>query len=89
MVIIHADVQKDSFLGAFDIRTGKELWRTPRQDVPTFATPAVVPYTARDAKGWQVVVNGWKHIGGYDLTTGKELWRLKGGGDIPVPTPVF
>jgi outer membrane protein assembly factor BamB len=35
------------------------------------------------------VVNGWKHIGGYDLKTGKELWSLKGGGDIPVPTPVF
>ena len=36
-----------------------------------------------------MVVNGWKHIGGYDLKTGKELWRLKGGGDIPVPTPVY
>jgi outer membrane protein assembly factor BamB len=35
------------------------------------------------------VVNGWKHIGGYDLKTGKELWKLQGGGDIPVPTPVF
>ena len=36
-----------------------------------------------------MVVNGWKHIGGYDLKTGKELWTLAGGGDIPVPTPVF
>jgi outer membrane protein assembly factor BamB len=89
MVIIQADVQKDSFLGAYDIESGKELWRTPRNDVPTFGTPAVVPYTAGGAKGWQVVVNGWKHIGGYDLKTGKELWSLKGGGDIPVPTPVF
>jgi outer membrane protein assembly factor BamB len=89
MVIIQADVQKDSFLGGFDLRTGKELWRTPRKDVPTFGTPAVVPYTAGGANGWQVVVNGWKHIGGYDPKTGKELWSLKGGGDIPVPTPVF
>ena len=92
-VIIQADVQKDSFLAALDVRTGKELWRTPRSDVPTFGTPAVVPYTAggsaADAKSWQVVVNGWKHIGGYDLKTGKELWTLQGGGDIPVPTPVF
>jgi outer membrane protein assembly factor BamB len=88
-VIIQADVQKNSFLAALDVRTGKELWRTPRSDVPTFGTPAVVPYTAGGAKGWQVVVNGWKHIGGYDLKTGKELWKLKGGGDIPIPTPVF
>ena len=88
-VIILADVMKNSFLAALDVRTGKELWRTPRSDVPTWGTPAVVPYTAGDAKGWQVVVNGWKHTGGYDLKTGKELWMLKGGGDIPVPTPVF
>jgi outer membrane protein assembly factor BamB len=88
-VIILADVLKNSFLAALDVRTGKELWRTPRSDVPTWGTPAVVPYTAGDAKSWQVVVNGWKHTGGYDLKTGKELWKLKGGGDIPVPTPVF
>jgi outer membrane protein assembly factor BamB len=89
VVIIQADVQKNSFLGAFDIATGKELWRTARTDVPTFGTPAVVPYTANGANGLQVVVNGWHHIGGYDFKTGKELWMLKGGGDIPVPTPVY
>jgi outer membrane protein assembly factor BamB len=37
----------------------------------------------------QIVVNGFKHAGGYDVKTGKELWRMKGGGDIPVPTPIF
>jgi outer membrane protein assembly factor BamB len=89
VVIIQADVQKDSFVAALEINTGKELWRTPRNDVPTWGTPAVMPYTARSAKSLQVVVNGWKHIGGYDFNTGKELWRLTGGGDIPVPTPVL
>lgn len=89
VVLIQADVQKNSFLGAFDVATGKQLWRTPRSDVPTFGTPAVAPYTAGGGKSLQVVVNGWKQIGGYDFKTGKELWKLKGGGDIPVPTPVF
>ncbi len=88
-VLVQADVQKDSFLGAFDVATGKQLWRTPRTDVPTFGTPAVAPYTAGGAARLQVVVNGWKHIGGYDRKTGQELWKLQGGGDIPVPTPVF
>jgi outer membrane protein assembly factor BamB len=36
----------------------------------------------------QLLVNGWKHMGGYDLLTGKELWKMRGGGDIPVPTPI-
>jgi len=33
-------VQKNSFVAALDIQTGKELWRTPRNDVPTFGSPA-------------------------------------------------
>jgi outer membrane protein assembly factor BamB len=89
MLIVQADVQKDSFVAALDIDTGREIWRTARHDVPLFGSPAVAPYTAGGAEGRQVVVNGWKHIAGYDLKTGKELWSLKGGGDIPVPTPVF
>src|SRR5580704_5459245 len=89
VVIVQADVQKNSFVAAFDIANGKELWRTPRKDAPTFGSPAVVPYTGAGASGLQVVVNGWKEIAGYDFKTGKELWTLKGGGDIPVPTPVF
>lgn len=84
-VIVQADVQKGSFLGAFDVKTGKELWRTPRQDVPTWSTPTVHEVGGRA----QVLVNGWRHMGAYDFTTGEELWRLKSvGGDIPVPTPV-
>ena len=59
-VILQADVQKGSFVAAFDVRTGRELWRTPREDVPTWSTPAVVSMNGRD----QVIVNGWKHIGG-------------------------
>ncbi len=85
MLLIQADVQKDSFLAAFDVKTGKERWRTPRADVPTWGTPAVIKVNGRE----QVVVNGWKHIGGYDLRTGKEIWKLRGTGDIPVPTPIF
>jgi outer membrane protein assembly factor BamB len=83
-VIIQVDVQKDSFVAALDLATGKEIWRTARKDVPTWSTPAV---STADGVN-QVIVNGWKHIGGYDLSTGKELWRMEGGGDIPVPTPI-
>jgi outer membrane protein assembly factor BamB len=83
-VIVQVDVQKGSFVAALDLATGRELWRTPRNDVPTWSTPAVLAVGGRT----QVVLNGWKHIGGYDLATGKEIWRMTGGGDIPVPTPI-
>jgi outer membrane protein assembly factor BamB len=84
-VIVLCDVQTNSFLAAFDLATGKELWRTARNDVPTWGCPAVVESGNRK----QIVVNGWRHSGGYDFANGQELWRLQGGGDIPVPTPIF
>lgn len=84
-VIVQCDVQKSSFLAAFDVVTGQEIWRTPRDEVPTWSTP-----TVHESDGQtQIIVNGFKHIGGYDFETGKELWRLRGGGDIPVPTPII
>ena len=84
-VIVLCDVLTNSFLAAFELASGKELWRTPRSDVPTWGSPAIVESDQRI----QIVVNGWHHSGGYDFASGKELWRLDGGGDIPVPTPVF
>jgi outer membrane protein assembly factor BamB len=84
-VILQVDSQKDSYLAAFDASNGKPLWRTSRDEVPTFSTPTVVTEGGKS----QIVVNGYKQIGGYDLADGKEIWKLKGGGDVPVPTPIF
>jgi outer membrane protein assembly factor BamB len=84
-VIVQCDSQKDGFLAALRLSDGEELWRTPRNDVPTWSTPTILAADGRS----QVIVNGYQHIGGYDLGTGTEVWRLRGGGDIPVPTPVI
>ncbi len=84
VVVVQCDVQKNSFLSTLDIKTGKEIWRTPREEVPTWGTPTI--HTKGDQI--QIILNGFKHIGGYDFKTGKELWKMSGGGDIPVPTPV-
>lgn len=83
-IIVQCDVQKGSFLAAFDLADGKELWRTQRKDVPGWSTPTI----AQSGAQTEVLVNGWHHIGGYNFQTGKEMWKLDGGGDIPVPTPI-
>jgi len=83
-VILQCDVQEDSFLAAFNLDDGTELWRTPRDEVPTWSTPTV--FAGQEYA--QIIVNGYRHIGGYDIGTGREIWRLRGGGDIPVPTPI-
>jgi len=84
VVIVQADVMKDSFLAAFEVETGKEIWRVPRGDVPTWSTPTI--HVGEEKV--QVIVNGFKHIGSYDFENGEEIWNLGEGGDIPVPTPV-
>lgn len=84
-VFIQCDVQENSFIAAFDIETGKELWRTPRDEVPTWSTPTILHVNGKT----QFIANGHKHIGGYDAETGKSLWKMRGLGDIPVPTPIM
>jgi len=83
-VLVQCDVQGGGFLAALDVRTGKDVWRTARQDVPTWGTPTVVGSGAAAT----VVVNGWKEIAGYALATGERRWWMRGGGDIPIPTPL-
>ena len=84
LVLVQCDVLNGSFIAAFSASDGREIWRTSRDEVPTWGTPTVVGV----GQTRQMIVNGYKHIGAYDVATGKEVWRLKGGGDIPAPTPV-
>ena len=84
-VIVQCDFLGDSFLASFDVETGRENWRTPRDEVSTWSTPNIIEVNGIT----QIVVNGYKHIGAYDFEKGKEIWWMKGGGDAPVPTPVF
>jgi outer membrane protein assembly factor BamB len=83
-VILQVDVQGGGYVAAFRVEDGEPVWKTARADVPTFSTPAVIG----EGGAARVVVNGWKHVGGYDAATGAEVWKMKGGGDIPVPTPI-
>ena len=83
-VVVQCDVQENSFLAVYNLVDGEEIWRTPRQDVPTWSTPTIVEHGGET----HILVNGWHHTGAYDFATGKEVWKLDGGGDIPVPTPI-
>jgi outer membrane protein assembly factor BamB len=85
-VIVQCDiVGGEGFLASLDLETGKEIWRTPREDVATWSSPNFLnQYGQR-----QIVVNGYSQIGGYDFDSGEELWQLSNGGDAPVPTPFF
>jgi outer membrane protein assembly factor BamB len=83
-VIIQCDVLENSFIASLNIKTGEDIWRKSRDEVPTWSTPTI----HQQDNQTQIIVNGFKHIGGYDVESGNEIWKMAGGGDIPVPTPV-
>ncbi|MCA1631002.1 MAG: PQQ-binding-like beta-propeller repeat protein [Acidobacteria bacterium] len=85
LVIVQADVQKDSFIAAYDLKTGKQVWKTMRDEIPSWSSPTVVEGKTRA----ELITNGTKFIRAYDPATGKELWRLGGNSEIATPTPIF
>lgn len=82
-VIVQADRPKGSFLAAYDLATGKEAWRTERDEISTWGTPTIFKGEGQD----ELVTNGTK-IRGYDPDTGKLLWTLEPNSEITVGTPV-
>jgi outer membrane protein assembly factor BamB len=85
VLIIQCDVLENSFVAAYDVKTGKELWKTMRNEYPGWCTPNIYTNSGKTF----VALNGYKHRGGYDFETGKEVWKMEGGGDIQIPTPII
>lgn len=84
MVIVQADLQKNSFLAAYDLKSGRRLWLTPREEIPSWGTPTVYEGKTRA----ELITNGTKAIRGYDPISGKQLWWLSPNSEITTPTPV-
>lgn len=85
LVILQCDTQDDSFLLALDADTGKQVWKTNREELPSWGTPTI----AQTSAGPELVTNASNFIRGYDPRTGKELWKLGRSSKITAPTPLF
>ncbi len=83
-IIVPWDQEGPSFLYAIDKATGKDVWKTPRDEPTCWATPLVVTHDGRQ----QIVMNGQNAARSYDLETGKELWRCGGQTQRPVASAV-
>ncbi|HWI16560.1 MAG TPA: PQQ-binding-like beta-propeller repeat protein [Vicinamibacterales bacterium] len=84
LVILQCDIQKDSFMIAFNLADGKQVWRIERDEIPAWSTPIIHQTGTRT----ELVTSGSKYYRGYDPLTGKELWRLKDDTQVKVPSPV-
>ncbi len=83
-IILYQDQSSDSFIGAFDTRTGRPLWRTSRNANVGWGTPVAIRAGDHD----EIVVNSQNSVYAYDPGTGRELWHCSGTTYEVIPTPV-
>jgi outer membrane protein assembly factor BamB len=79
------DHQGESFIVALDKRTGEEIWRQPRKEIDTWATPLIAVVNGKA----QVVTGAMNQIQAYDLETGTPIWHTAGLTMNPIPSPVL
>ncbi len=83
LVIVQCDRQKDSFIAAHDLTSGRRVWLTPRDELSSWSTPTILVGGSRA----ELITNA-RSARGYDPATGEQLWKLAGGGEYSVATPV-
>ena len=87
VVVLNCDQSIGSFIAAFDQRTGRERWRTPRVEARSgHSTPVV--YTPPGGRP-QIVVPGSFLLSAYDPRDGKRLWWVGGLSFELKSTPVI
>jgi outer membrane protein assembly factor BamB len=82
-VILFQDQRENSFIAAFDRRTGQELWRTPREQQIGWGSPIAIRAGNRD----EIIVSSQDRVNAYDPESGRELWRCSGNTMEVTPTP--
>ncbi|MHC4445423.1 MAG: outer membrane protein assembly factor BamB family protein [Planctomycetota bacterium] len=88
--VLHGmNTDDSSYLIAFDLGTGKTIWKVDRptdamdESPDAYTTATLLRFNGRT----EVVINGGDYLTGHDPGTGKELWRC--GGINPSKSTVF
>ena len=83
-LILYQDQSSGAFIAAYDTRSGRQVWRTPRQASVGWGTPIAVRVGDHD----EIIVNSQRRVHAYDPDRGTELWRCRGTTFEVIPTPV-
>jgi hypothetical protein len=81
-VYIVNDNEEQSFIAAYDKKTGGERWRVDRQEKSNWTTP----YVWRNERRTEIVTAANGGIRSYGID-GKVLWQLTGMSTFSVPSP--
>lgn len=83
-LFLQCDNEDESFLAAFEAKTGKELWRVKREEKSSWGTP----FVWKNKQRTELVTAGGLWARSYDPATGKQLWQLGGMSFSSNSTPV-
>jgi outer membrane protein assembly factor BamB len=83
-VVVNWDHEGQSFIVAFDKRTGEQRWKVDRDERTSWATPLVVTADGHP----QVITSATNGIRSYDLKTGELRWQCGGMTRNVIPSPV-
>lgn len=83
-LVINWDHEGDSFIVAFNKKTGEQIWKTDRDEATSWSTPLIVEHKGRT----QVITSATKLIRSYDLATGELIWESGGMTMNAIPNPV-
>ena len=84
-VLVQADQEEGGRLLALEASSGKTRWETPRQVLPSWASPVVVDTGKRK----EVLLNGNPLLAAYDPDKGRELWQVPGRRGEIAPSPAY
>jgi outer membrane protein assembly factor BamB len=83
-VLMVRDQDAGSWIAAFDVQTGKQLWRTER---PGFFRGHSTPFAWEHDGRKEIVLTGSIRLASYDPANGKELWATPGLSRVANATP--
>jgi outer membrane protein assembly factor BamB len=84
LAIVQCDSMKNSFVAAFDLASGKEVWRSQRDELPSWSTPIISSHGGRE----ELITVSPRFVRGLELCSGKELWRFADKAENRIPVPL-
>lgn len=84
LLIVQVDRHADSFVAAYDLASGDQIWKVERNEKPIWATPTLHITPERS----QVILAGGDFDWGLDPRSGQELWRFARDYEVKTTTPV-
>ena len=83
-LVVVMDHEAGSFIHALDKTTGQTLWKQPRDEATSWATPVTAEVNGKT----QVIVSATKFIRSYDVRTGELIWQCSGQTANVIPSPI-